>query len=947
MKPRELLERYSVAFTVAESGGVDHAVVLCPFHDDRDTPNGRVNLTSGEFVCWACKHHGDVVDLVAKVARVSREAVLQVTGAAAEEAAELEEAVQAVEAQLVEAWHKTLLNDKAMLATLLERKGIDLTTVQRFRLGVHSGRVTIPVRDKAGAVANVRQWSPTDRERKVISLAGRGKNRLFPWESLQRDGEIIITGGECKALLLYQLGFCAITATAGEDSWLRRWGQLFADRDVIVMTDIDAVGRRAASDICASVQPYARSVRNVLLPLDLETYPTGDVTDFIVRAKRTKEDLRAVIDQTLPWSPVPVAPQAEDDNTVHPVHLAQSSQARYYGRFVEVDCVVSAKDTAPYIVPKTVEVTCSRDQLYCALCPVMRCKDPQYRGTIGPRDPVLLELVNIRVDRQSVVLKKAMRVPAVCQCCAFGVVETYNVEEVRLIPQLKIGMDQHEHVVRRAFYVGHGIETNVSYRVRARSCPEPNTQYATLLAYEAEAAVDSLSDFRLVPEQAARLRFFQAQPGLEAVAARLEALYEDLERNVTGIYQRRQLHVAYDLAFHSVLYVPLQGRTHKGWVEVLVIGDSAQGKSEAIHRILEHYGVGEKVDCKGASAAGLLGGLQETAKRWFIAWGVMTLNDRRLVVLEEAKGLAPDLIAKLTDARSSGVVEISKIEKARTHCRARLIWVTNPRAQRGLTTYNFGIEAVREFVGSMEDVRRFDLAVALASGDVPTSILNMRERPTVSHRHLAELCQLLVLWAWSRRPEHVTLLPEAEDALMREAGRIGERYSSSIPLVEAADMRLKLLRLSAALAARLFSTDDGVQLIIRPEHVQWVAKFLDEVYDTPALGYLSYSRLVKGDAELDDPDVVSRAIAGTSFAADLVKGLLEAGSVTYMDLVDWTGMEPEAAKQLLGLFVRKRALRRLQQAYIKTPAFIKLLKQLQSTARNTVDRAPRYVSEDL
>jgi len=133
-------------------------------------------------------------------------------------------------------------------------------------------------------------------------------------------------------------------------------------------------------------------------------------------------------------------------------------------------------------------------------------------------------------------------------------------------------------------------------------------------------------------------------------------------------------------------------------------------------------------------------------------------------------------------------VRLTKIERMSTHCRCRLIWVSNPRPQRPLNTYNFGIEAVKELIGAPEDVRRFDIACAVASGEVPDRVVNAARggAAQITHRYTSELCRDLLLWVWSRRPERVHFEPDALEAISAASQRLGAKYVSSIPLVEPA-----------------------------------------------------------------------------------------------------------------------------------------------------------------
>ena len=72
-------------------------------------------------------------------------------------------------------------------------------------------------------------------------------------------------------------------------------------------------------------------------------------------------------------------------------------------------------------------------------------------------------------------------------------------------------------------------------------------------------------------------------------------------------------------------------------------------------RLMDHYKLGARHECKNATSAGLLGGLQQLGSRWFVSWGIIPMHDKRLVVLEEIKGTPIEVLAKLTDMRSSGI----------------------------------------------------------------------------------------------------------------------------------------------------------------------------------------------------------------------------------------------------------------------------------------------------
>ena len=901
---------------------------LCPFHEDTD-PSASINLEDQFFKCHACGAKGDIFKFMAAKVGKSKVAVRKLL--------KLKEAGSddnTINPDLALKHHRALRGSQKWIRELAG-KGITPQTIDDYMLGLDGRRVTIPIYDRQGMIVNIRKYKPNSRDsdKKTISLTGYGQARLYPIASLDSD-EVILTEGELKALLLNQIGFTAMSPTGGASTWSEDWNTWFSNKRVVLIYDIDDGGRAGANRVAKNVFPYASEVKIVRLPISRKEYPKGDITDYVVALGHGATDIRRLIDNADPWSPSVFYDEgAVEDEEVHELHLSQASSSKYHGKLVQSEVVIQAKDIAPYIVPLKFEVKCSKDKDICAICPIWNAKDDQAIVEIDSRNPVLLEMLNVHRDKLGKILQRAANIPKQCDVCRFKTTDTTNIEELRLIPQLGISTAETEHVARRAFYVGHGIETNAPYKIQARVVPEPNTQYATMIVYNADAAQDSLSTFGLSETLADDLKVFQPKEWtVEALENKLHEIYTDLEANVTRIYQRRDMHLLIDLTYHSALYIPFQGKRIKGWVESLILGDSGQGKSEATSLLRTHYGLGEKFDCKGATAAGIKGGAQETARRWFITWGVIPLNDRRLVVLEEVKGMPVEVLATLTDMRSSGVAEIVKIERAKTNARCRLLWISNPRSDKQLMSFNFGVEAIKELVGSLEDIRRFDMAMLVASGEVDKKWLNVSDgkRPKAKHVFNKDLCRALILWVWSMQPEQIKLTDDAQDAMLSHASDMGTKYTSQIPLVETADHRLKLLRLSTALAARTYSTDDdGKTLIVRACHVDYIAKFMDRIYSSPVFGYNTYSDLLRGENTVQDEDEIVKQIKDMPYARDLVRSMLESKSITVFDIADLTGQDMERCREFLGLLVRKNALKRGRRAYLKNPAFIGLLKRLQ------------------
>ena len=172
-----------------------------------------------------------------------------------------------IDPAIVARYHQDLLLNVHALNYYMERRGITIETVKKYKIGWNSGygRYTIPVFDEKGEIWNIRlyKFDPKDGEPKIYSWGesrdGKkytwGKNRLYPIRSLlaasrMQDKQIIICEGEHDALILNQNGLLAVTGTAGAGSTklLEENVELFRDLNVVLVFDCDEAGRKGASD---------------------------------------------------------------------------------------------------------------------------------------------------------------------------------------------------------------------------------------------------------------------------------------------------------------------------------------------------------------------------------------------------------------------------------------------------------------------------------------------------------------------------------------------------------------------------------------------------------------------------------------------------------------------------------------------------------------------------
>lgn len=926
INPIAALNKYGIEFRTQDSS--DWILVKSPFVPD-DTmfnPRGAINSSSGVFRCVKTDKN---IPFKSYLSLVTGRKPLDVE----RDLMNLydKSPIDSVTDEHIKLWTNLLFADEGLqYRRALIRKGIGPDEILKYELGLNTrGRVTIPVRSLDGMLLNVRNYDVVGHEKvKYTNTKGGVNNALYLPSNLDND-TVFIAGGEIKAINLTEKGFPAVSGTFGEKRWPDALLSRFRGKKVYIVYDVDETGRKAAMKLATQLIRFADEVYDVYLS-DVSDIPNGDITDYFYTRNRTAEEFRDFL-KTVPKFSLTVKAAVYDDDSyeIESVGLNASISAKYNKKLVRTTAVASAKDTQPYVVPKKVEVRCPRTgQDVCAVCPFgIMSQREDMNIEIQNSDDRLLGLIECSEKGQSDTLKVIAGIPSNCKLSAFQPIESYNIEVVRAIPQISVGHSSEEASPKTIYYVGHGLETNTPYEFLARNTCEPRTQRSTLLVTQAERAMSDIDTFELEHD----LRIFSpAEWTLEALKVKLDDIYEDLENNVTGIFHRRDMHIAIDLVYHSALYINFQNKTHKAWTDILIIGDSGQGKSEASSRLLGHYKAGEKVDTKRATAAGLVGGAQQTNKRWFITWGTIPLNDRRCVVLEEVKGAQEEVLGKLTDMRSSGVADLQMVERAKTNARTRLLWISNPRSSRNISEYNYAVDAIKELMGNLEDVRRFDMAIAVATGEVSEDILNGEGYDSnVPHFITSDLCNHLIMWAWSRRPEQILVEDEAASEILAASKRMSRLYSSSIPLVEPSDQRHKILRLASALAARTFSTDDGEQLVIRLCHVKFIEEYLCRIYDSETMGYRTFSKSRFTEAAIEDVDDVITELQSLPNNRSLGEAMLYSDNINWTMIADFTDLERELVHKTIGILVRNGALKPVRRGgYRKTPAFIQLLKDL-------------------
>lgn len=928
----------------------------CPFkdlHESRtdNNPSLTVNLAKGVYYCNSCHSKGNVFTMYKQLYNLSNEEAWFSLGDALKipRPDGSKPTRPDIEPGLVREYHQRLMNLTGPLRDMLrERRGLTDKTIVDFQLGWDGERITIPIYDEFNTLVNFRRykWNSNEDQWKVLNYVDElnnsyGEVRIFGIDRVldENTDYVIWCEGEMDRLSAEQRGFPCACATSGAGTWKPEWSKLFRNKKrVYIAQDNDEAGRIATQKLCEKLY-HVVDVYVINWP---ENFPLkGDVTDFFVKCGLSADDFQSLLDNATRYTNEALSEvRLADESEAVEVHLSHSADAQYVGKRIRVPVMVSGKDSTPYVCPRLLKAHCGEaagESKKCNSC-VLALHAGERSIELTSKDPGVMKLIKCSDTQQQKIIRELLGVHPTCADCRIETSDNMNLEELRLIPKAEANFGfskEHDYVVRSGYYVGNNLKTNRRYTLAGYMYPEPNTQYATYVFDQAIPEKDLIGDFELDEEALRYLSLFKQKPG-QSVRDKFNEIHMDLERNVTFIWERRPVAFAVDLIYHTVLNFYFQEQyVKRGWGELLIIGDSGQAKTTIVERLMHHYRLGELHSGESSKRTGLVYSMQQTNKRWFLVWGAFPLNDGGLLTIDELSGLSEDDLAVMSDVRSSGVAKATGVITAETTSRTRAIYISNPRNGRQLNSETYGVNAVLKLMGKAEDVRRLDIAMSVASGDVDPALVNksLKDIPAVSHVYTSDACNTRALWAWSRRPDDIIFTPEATERILEKATEMGAKYSSTVPIVEAADQRIKIARLSVATAACVFSSDEtGEKVIVKPEHVDFVVDFMNELYCSKSFGYDKLSEQDRVTSDTSDSNISNLR---SSYLLLPIMDFNEMSKILYQlpyfsraTLEDYTGLSKDDLKMLLKFMTNNHLVDKFRGDYRRLPLGTELFENL-------------------
>jgi hypothetical protein len=839
-----------------------------------------------------------------------------------------------------------LQRDLALREGIARLKPWDFGVLYSLNIGFDSQRecFTIPVHDRDGRIANCHMYRPGGEPKMHWSATGLGGNFLFP-HSAWRERSLILCEGETDVLSLRSLGFPACSGTLGSGSPVPD-GNWYYHKTVYVLMDEDEPGEHARIEATRLLIEHCTEVRVMRLP-EWEGRPdNADVSDYI----------RLLYSQDLVFDQVvrAISRLVDEATVVEPrrAFVHEEASPRTFQRALSSENVnhritfkgrVAAKSSSRYVLPVQYNITCpARGHSYCRHCPMQEVFHGNGLFVHEPRTIETLSMVQVSKEQQLVTVKENHGIPRQCPDPVITVQRAVDVETVMLTSSsYEEASEGPEDKNRREAYMliptGGAIEDNRDYDLEGMVYPHPKTQSAVFLLDVQDPLVAAHEHFEMTSEKFQDLRQFTPYSG-QPVIDKLLNVAQDIASSHTLIYGRDDLHLAYRSVFHSIVKFNFRNTTiDRGWIECMVIGDTRCGKSAAFKRMATMYGSGTLVDCKVQTLAGILGSVvQSPTGEYYVVAGLLPQHDNGIVCFDEFHvpryAGSSGLIESLSSTRSEGTVRITKAAQAEFKARVRSIWLANPGAGKLMSELSHnGVELISRLITQPEDIARFDIALALSQADVSSDVINEGHQPT-RPQYLSSSHRDLLAWTWSRRPEHVHFLDNAERRVLDTAKSMCERYDPSIPLVEIADQRTRIAKLAVSIAAQCFSTDpEGKFILVLPSHVEAAEQLFTLWYDNPIMGYNIYSqtsgsmRVIINERAVMDL-LQSLEPHATRFAEELLR-LEEFSRQAITTLVPVEGMFPDF---IISTLSANRAIQLVERGrrdnYEKTTAMTAVLK---------------------
>ena len=877
----------------------DQLYACCPFHMEK-TPSFTVNTKTGEWYCHAGCGGGAEKEFIAKYFDVSTEVAKY-----AVEFWEKSGKFPFPSTETIEKWHNTLCNMPKELEELYIY-GWTLEGIKQLKIGYDDGRIMIPIKSRTGHWVNVRRYLPVHRRvsgsnnAKCMNIKKLGQKRYYPYEAFDEQ-QVFVVEGEKDCIAARSQGLNAVTSTGGSaiptDEIL-----LFKGKDVVLMLDTDSVGKRNVKNYLALLKSIAKSIRILELPVKdfadyYKEYHNADILQFA----RDYQEVQ----------------QAEESVEAVDTTLVRSEFTENLNTWVKLNkmSVVGAEPRV-YTIPTRVKVVCKNAS--CSKpCPLSFSNNPDTAQYVDVDPRQMLQFIDSSDSAQDTFLRKLFG----CKSVQAEPVDYTNVQKVIFQESASFidGLEESSFESRYGMYMYTDFRLNATLKYNFEACrvTDPRSQQNYYVIRSAE----NLATTRPVVDETFFEKFRETAASCTSMSELIDKYYHEW-MPALAIEGRPDLFGALVLTYCSVTEIPWSAGILKGWLDTMVIGDTRTGKSQMAQRFVKTLGLGSYINGENARRTGVIGGVQRFGDSWVITWGAIPMNDRGLLIIDEASGLEVDDIKDLSSTRSSGAVTLNKIVKGEARARTRLIWLSNPRSGRNLADFYWkGYGAFQEFIPVAEDQARYDLVLTAAREDIDVldgidSEVQPKVEPWID----------LFNTAWSIPAEDIIFPKDFRTKVKDVAHGLNNDYGGG-PLVVGVAVHEKILRLTCAVAVLCGDIYQG-KLHVNEKHLKWADEFLRMTLEKESLSYAAYIKEFKRAQSKKAENV--KFIRGLLAVHPALRVLLSSSSFKGFQFQEILGIDRADSAKIMSDLITRGLLRPMSGAtYVPDKLLMEIAKQME------------------
>jgi len=398
---------------------------------------------------------------------------------------------------------------------------------------------------------------------------------------------------------------------------------------------------------------------------------------------------------------------------------------------------------------------------------------------------------------------------------------------------------------RMVYLVGQEIPEVKLVTIEGTVAVEPFRRNLTIIADHIEPAQTALDTFTITEKD---------KELWEKAIKDNEEIYREIAPHIVG---RDLAKKWYSLVLHSpMLMINLDGNLRLGMLRLIFIGDTTTGKSEILKFMTPEgdfpYPVMGYSTAETATRTGLLYNINPDIRA--IIWGTMPMNDCGGIVVDGMENMSHGEMTQFREALRIGKIIVDRVVKGRAYARVRFAGAINMSEENSIDRYPFKCMAILDTNAfrSAPNITRIDAFIPFSQRDVDQAAIDQRRRyelpipPKIFFRH--------ILWAWSRKPEHIVMTEEAEELIRGKATMLVRRFGTPLIPVFNPGTRETLTKCSIAAAIQMHSTDEThKKVIVRPEDVEYAVQLLTEMGN--ALQLQEYKEHTEGSITIVWEDV--------------------------------------------------------------------------------------------